>query len=272
MTNTEALREELYGALVGCLEMVGKSHTYAAAREGYDRARKEADAMLREMDAFCLDSERYIDRATGRVKDNTGVSLTPELSEKLRQLGGYAATLELFARDEKWSDGVMHCFASVISISGYEAVEKKITDELGLFHGRRLILDVKRSVLDMDSELGVNLFGEQVEQLDGLLRTMALFASDGMLELDRPDNLDEKEVNLVNLFGEYLRYKAVSKLSYQARTYVELERLEDMKALTFSYYLAEENGQGHCLTLVEERELVEALDKVRDRLEGLLGR
>ena len=271
MANIDSLREELYGALVECLEIIGKSHTYEETVRSYERAKKEADALLHAMDAFCLDSERYIDRKSGKIKEGTGVSLTHELRDKLTELAGYAATLELFAKDERWRDDLKHSVESVISIRAYETVEAKIIAELGLFRGRQLILEVKRSVLTMDRELGLNFFSEQAESLDGLLRTMTLFARDGALELDRPDNLDVKEVNLLNLFGEYLRYNTASKLTYQTREYIELERLEEMKALTFSYYLAESNGQGYCLTLVEDRELVKALDRERDRLEGLLG-
>ena len=271
MENASSLREELREALLACLEMIGKSHTYEEAWKKYERTRARANAILAEMDAFCLDSERYVDRTTGKIKENIGIVPTGDLLSALTELGGLAATLELFARDERWRGNAGSSIDSVLSISHYEQVEKKIIAELGLLRGRQAILEVKKSVLDTESELGLDFFAGQADALDGLIRTMTLYAREGALDLNRPDNLDEQEVNLVNLFGEYLRYKTSSKISYGGRCYVELERLEEIKALTFSYYLAEFNGQGYCLTLVEDRELVRALDDARDALAARFG-
>ena len=268
----QKLLQELHEAMVACLISLGKSRTYEDTKQRYNRLKKEIDERLLEMDALCLDSERYIDRKTGGIRTGLGVDLVEELTDKLKELGGLLVTLDLFEREEHWSDNAMNNFSNLILISSYESIEKRITDEHGLFHGRQLILEVKREILPMETELGLSHFREEVEILEGLIRTMTLFTREGDLDLERPDNLDEKDVNLINLLGEYLRYKTVSKLTLGNKCYIELERLDEIRARTFAYYLAESHGQGERLTLVEDRELEKKLDALRDRLDAAAGR
>ena len=269
MIDKAALREELYNVLISSLEIIGKSHNYEETKRKHKELCEKINARLEAADALCVDAERYIDKATGKIKENIGITLDPVTEEMLRELGGLVLVLELFAKDEHWDDDLMNSLSAVLAICDYESVEKKIIAELGLFEGRKLILETKKSVLPIDEELGLHFFHDQVARLDGLLRTMTLFAKDGALKLESRDNLDMYEVTLVNLFGEHLLYLTSSKITYEGRIYIELERLESMKAPAFAYYFTESHGQGHILTLVEDKELEKKLDKLRDRLEAM---
>ena len=270
MSIRDALKEELKEALLSCLVVLGKSKTYEQTQKRCKSLKERINSRLEEVDALCLDSERYIDRTTWKIKESARPMLDDELCLMLDELGGLLATLDLFDKDENWSDDMMNHISAVLSFADYEGIENKITKELGLFEGRRLILEAKREMLSIDEELGLYFIHDQVKSLDGLIRTMTLFSGES-LDLDIPDMLLEEEVNLVNLLGEYLRFRTASKLTLGIKCYLELELLEDITAKSFAYYLAESHGQGYRLTLVEDRELEKALDNLRDRLDALAG-
>ncbi len=260
------LRSEYYELLKQTVVLVDRSDRYDRICEEYKALCKRINKLLEDMDAFCVDAERYIDKSTGGLRANIGFEPDPVLAKLFGELCGLYTEKQHFATEYGWDDDLLNHIEAVLAIAAYEDMEKRIIAELGADAGERVIYETKKEIVAFERELGVVFFSQAVERMEALFRTRVLFSPEGEIVLTDKDCLCEQSVTLVNKHGERLAFTKWAQIAHRGEIYIELELLEDMKIGKFHYYRLAQAQGGWMLTLVEDGPTESELDGKRDRL------
>ena len=266
------LKRKYYSMLRLLLLLLKHNDLYSSVCKQYIELREKINKKLTDIDAMCVDAERYIDKSTGAIRENVGFELDsePELKEMLGELSRLYLEKRRLGERYNWDDELYRSVHVVVKIAECEDFERKIIDELGREEGEIVIYEAKKEVLRIERELEMVFFAPQVERMEALFKLRVLFPTEADITVTQEDYLDffgEQTVVLKNKKGEKFSFAKYAQITYRGCIYLELELLEDMNIKKFVYYKLDSEGEEQRLTLVEDEATERELDKRRDRLE-----
>ena len=270
MSLPQNYKERYLDLLETCLILVKRGEEYESVQKAYDRLRREIDIALAEIDSPAV-AERLLDKQTGAVKPIAKILLedAPELLLKVHTLSTLFRQRIPYAV-HGWDDDLIHHLDAISIIAKYQEMEKEILATLGREAGEKAILDIKRQVLPLERELGMTYFATEVAKMEATiaLRTLISPKKGGLLY--HRECLGEGEVTLQNPYGQSFLFERSAEFIFDGALYVELELLERLPVCAFLYYEVEAMGEDYCLTCVEDKEKIKALDARRDEVEVAL--
>lgn len=266
MSLSANFKSEYYNLLKACLLTLKNNKDYQSLKDNYLALKKKLDGILENKDALCVDSERLIDKETGKIKPTAELIVEGDV----RFIEMLAELSELYLEKKAFENSrdVVN-FSSVyvvLDIANYETYEKKIIQNLGLYDGRRVICEIKSSILPLEKEMGLNFFSEQVTKLQDLIKIMYLYPLSAPIKITKEESWVEEEIILVNGQGECFSFEKSVQINYAGGVYLELERLSDLTANTFNYYKVENLQDSQKLTLVEDETITKILENARTKL------
>ena len=259
------VKNKYLAALKNCLVLVDENNKYKMVCDEYFLLKKKINEYLEEADAFCVDSERYIDKKSRCLRGNIGIELPNNINDMFTRFIELYNIIEEYKEKYGWDDSTINNIDVVLAIAKYEQFEKDIIKKYGKYEGLHIIYEIKKEAVSFEKQLGVSFFENVVNKMEVLFRINVLFPLKD-LKIQGKNNILEEDINLVNVDGEVFAFRKTAELYYDNKVYIEFILLEDININKDHYYELVTNCYEQKLVRVEDASLDRKLNSKQESL------